>query len=310
MNAEVPQPDPASGAAPGTPDDLMSQLLEGKAETGVDLYPQDAASTDTVSAATSKRILPEWFLPPAGPGDRWAHRRGEPRTFAFLWTLYLLLATVAMFWKVLRAGVPTLDIYRPAMRVLLVSAAAGATVVWPMIRLCQESPRGKRVAHAIADVVVILLPLQAVLWPQVLLAQWSAEVVLAVDLLFGAWVAMCGAIVLWGWERRGVWRAMPVGLCILVVGVGPLIGLTARALSGAGTGLGHWSLASPLTGVYALTHVEIGDARRGEVEGWQWAAIGATWVMAVLTWVLALIRGWGGRGVTETGGVASEPSPA
>jgi hypothetical protein len=321
MSPESAQPGPNNAAIP--PDDFIGQLLEGKADevdsaVNPPAAPEPALPAAVVEAmatpesvlrpAGRRRWLPEWFLPPGGPGDRWAHRRGEPRTFAFLWTLYLLMATVMMFWKVLRTGVPTLDIYRPSIRGLLVAATLGATAVWLMVRMCQESPAGRRVWHALADVMVLMFPLQAVLWPQLFLAQWSFEVILAVDLLIMGWVVATAAVLVRGWELRGGWRAGPVGAWIVVLSAGPLIGMTARALSAAGTGLGVWAMSSPLTGVYHLTHVEAGSSRRGEVAGWEWQAIATTWAVAGLLWALAAARGWG-RG-PRTGALAPEPRPA
>ncbi len=322
MDQDRDQPDGASSPRPAEvpQDDLIARLLEGKddleaapeaPEKLFESLPEPAS--EAPSGASDRDVrgrLPEWFLPPAGPGDKWAHRRGEPRTFAFLWTLYLLMATVTMFWKVLRTGVPTLDIYRPSVRLLLVAAAVGATMIWPMVRMCQESPGKRRAAHVLADVMVLLLPLQAVLWPQMLLAQWSFAVVLAANLLLCAWVVALAPVVLRGWDLRGGWRAIPVGTCVVLIAAGPLIGMTARALTGAGTGLGHWALSSPLTGIYQITSVELGASRRGEVAGWQWSAIGMTWVFAGLSWVWAALRGWGGAAPEETGGLAPEPTPA
>lgn len=303
-------------------EELINRLLEGKcdggsAETGAgaervdslppplpddgELFEPIPGNRVRAGRRGSRRggFLPEWFLPKPGPRDRWAHRRGEPRTFAFLWTLYLLLATVAMFWKVLRVGAPTLDIYRPAMQLLLLSAAVGATVIWPMVRLCQEAPAERRWSHVWADVAVIMLPFQAVLWPQVLLAQWSGAVVLAVDLLLGAWVVLMGVLVLAGWERRGWWRALPLALGILLLGAGPLVGMASRAVGSSGSGLGDWWMSSPFTGILELTRVEQTEARRGIVDEREWALIGLTWVGAIVSWGLARLAGIGrsrGRG--------------
>ena len=38
------------------------------------------------------------------PEDPWAHRRGEPRVFAFLWTMFLFGATAATFHVKLKSG--------------------------------------------------------------------------------------------------------------------------------------------------------------------------------------------------------------
>src|SRR5262245_36263588 len=102
--------------------------------------------------------------PPARRVDRWAHRRGEPRVFAFLWTLFLFAATATTFLAALSAGSSTPDVMRPATRALLAVTITGIVLVWPMIRLSQSADRHP-IGGVAQDLVVILIPVQAVIWP-------------------------------------------------------------------------------------------------------------------------------------------------
>src|SRR5947207_1904454 len=69
--------------------------------------------------------------------DPWAHRRGEPRIFAFLWTLFLFAATGFTFMAAVSMGGTSADVMRPATRALLAVTAAGVVLIWPMVRLSQ-----------------------------------------------------------------------------------------------------------------------------------------------------------------------------
>src|SRR5262245_41002258 len=107
----------------------------------------------------------------AAPSDPWAHRRGEPRTLAALWLLFLFAATILSVGAVGLFGLVSTDVYRPAARVMLEIVTIGVVVLWPMVRLSQEAPKFPLRAM-LGDCLVILLPTQAVIWPQAL--TWMA----------------------------------------------------------------------------------------------------------------------------------------
>src|ERR1043166_1453153 len=103
--------------------------------------------------------------PPVRPlvPDPWAHRRGEPRTFAALWLLFLFAATILSVGAVGIFGLMSTDVYRPAARVMLEIVAIGVVVLWPMVRLSQAAPAFPLRAM-LGDAVVVLVPAQAVIW--------------------------------------------------------------------------------------------------------------------------------------------------
>ena len=57
----------------------------------------------------------------------------------------------------------------------MIAISAGICVLWPMVRLSQELPRGRRFGSALLDVLVVGVPVQMVLWPLSLLAGWPLE---------------------------------------------------------------------------------------------------------------------------------------
>ncbi|MCA9279162.1 MAG: hypothetical protein H6815_14390 [Phycisphaeraceae bacterium] len=104
--------------------------------------------------------------------DKWNHRRGEPRVFALVWTCYLLLTTVMGF---ARLGQAPLDVneYRPSARIMMVGVAVGIAMLWPMVRLSQMCPVDGGIATVRRDLPIILIPMQAMLWPQIWLGRWT-----------------------------------------------------------------------------------------------------------------------------------------
>lgn len=128
------------------------------------------------------------------PVDPWAHRRGEPRLFAFLWTVYVLLAVGGSILWVAQYASLTQSAYGPAGRIMLVVLTIGVCVLWPMVRLSQVSPKANILGFALADFVVVLLPLQLVLWPLTFLAGWPLNTVLGVAALLSAWAMLVSGL--------------------------------------------------------------------------------------------------------------------
>jgi hypothetical protein len=232
--------------------------------------------------------------------DPWAHRRGEPRIFAFVWTVYLFLATAATMLSTVAKGFPGPEVMRPAARVLLLTVALGVAIVWPLIRLSQARDRSP-VSATVQDLFVVLIPVQAVVWPQTLwwLAHWPASVVAGEAALLGAWSLVVGgmlALALAGPERAGTslrwgWMALLVAL----VGLGAL-----PALAGAGPAPGGgdvlvremrpaWML-SPFTAVLELSRDRSWSGLPPRpVEG-HWLMILATTLAAAPLWLAASLR--------------------
>lgn len=227
--------------------------------------------------------------------DRWAHRRGEPRVFALLWTVYLMLATGLALAAIGVRGQVTVDVYRPIAQVLLVTVAAGVVLVWPLVRLSQARPSRSGAWAAMTDYFVVVLPVQAIVWPQAFLTAWSLDALGAVSVMLASWGLLVAGMLAWalgpglGREDRtrvpgsAVWMAVWVAL----VSGGPVVG---QVLAGSGTPPNGAMLTSPLTAVHALTGgLPVGTLGSSVTAG-QWSMMLVPGVVGGLAWLGAWLR--------------------
>ena len=184
--------------------------------------------------------------------DPWAHRKGEPRIMALLWAMYLMGGALMTIFAVRSLGAPTPDRYSYACRAMVIIVAIGATVLWPMTRLSQVAPR-RPVRATLLDLVAILAPVQAVIWPMELLTDWGRDVVAGLSLMVASWVALVGVIVARGCvARSGLVRAALMLLVVVLVGGAPMCSLALDAIGGA-TLPAWWAMLSPVTATLEMT---------------------------------------------------------
>ncbi|MBX3357041.1 MAG: hypothetical protein KF745_01305 [Phycisphaeraceae bacterium] len=226
--------------------------------------------------------------------DPWAHRRGEPRVFALLWSTYVLLAVAGGILWLMQLPPETPGAYSPAARTLLVVLAAGLSILWPMTRLSQLPPDEPSVHAALADTLLMLIPIQMVIWPLWSLAGWPIAVVAAVASLFLAWGLLIGAVQAIAFARGeagAASRAVWMGTCIVLVVAAPCCATLLTWAVGASP---KWlEMGSPFTSIFALS----GSGYSGPttaVTGIQWSIIAGTGVAAVLAWTLAAARAQAG----------------
>ena len=195
-------------------------------------------------------FVPEFFR--TGKGDPWAHRKGEPRFFALLWAVYLMVASLATIFAVRSLGVPTVAQYRAGATAMLTLVALGCSILWPMTRLSQASPR-RPWSSVAADVLVLLLPVQAVIWPMPVLTGWPMPVVGWVCIMITSWTLLTGVVLAWGLgSRQAVDRTLAAAICIALAASGPLL-LALWGIAGRAGDAPAWVwLSSPLTGVWEL----------------------------------------------------------
>jgi len=232
------------------------------------------------------------------PGsDPWAHRRAEPRGLALCWTTYLFLATAVATGSVGLRGAVSIEGMRLAAEMLLVSVGAGVIVLWPMLRLSQDSAPRPGIGWAAADAAAIVIPAQAIIWPQILLARWSLDIAVAASATVAAWaIVVSGALAIAFAARRppihrGWWM-----LLFLALG---LAGPIASAISPIGSGglpdspnapPTHWSLLSPVSGLHDLARGAATATLGASIDRAQWTMIGSTVIAGGVLWLIANAR--------------------
>lgn len=193
----------------------------------------------------------EWLLAaPRGRDDPWAHRRGEPRGFALLWSCYLLGACViSLFTPAARWSFDVQQI-RWSCALLVTLMLLGVSVVWPLLRLSQIPARGPSRAAAV-DLLLVLAPMVAIVAPMAFLTRWAGAVALALGTVVASWTLLYGGVIAaCARTRSGAFRALSMLLCLALAGAAPL----AVALFGSNDAdaLRAGLLASPLTAPFAI----------------------------------------------------------
>lgn len=285
-----PSPPDSSHAAPPSADSTP-------AAPPPDTPPSPSPNVDPASDPSVAPDAP----PPARElaADPWAHRRGEPRAFAFLWTAFLFVATVSTFVAVASRGQVDPALMRAAGRTLFVIVAVGVCILWPMVRLSQLPPSNPLVGSA-QDLVVVLIPVQAVVWPQWVrwLAHWPFDVVAAVAVSITAWGALVAGVLALAQIHRlraahrlapdpGLWWMAAIA-AVVVMGAGLALAGLSSEHDPART---DWML-SPITSLLELTRDRAWTGRSAATVQAHWTFTLATLALALVAWtVAATLRG-------------------
>ncbi|QQS10122.1 MAG: hypothetical protein IPK69_05750 [Phycisphaerales bacterium] len=219
------------------------------------------------------------------PPDRFAHRRGEPRTFAALWIVYLLLITMTTIGAVGLLGWMSPEVYRASARLMISATGVAIGIVWPLVRLSQEWPT--RVARAcLADVFIVIVSTQAVIWPQTApwLAAWPTEVGAVLAASLAAWAFLIGGV-LWGAMRSNARASRALWMVLILAMV--------LGMSGVAAALGEqsWLMYSPITGIFDAGSERPLSGQTAWVGPEHWQSV--VWVLAlgVIVWI---VGGWVG----------------
>ncbi len=201
------------------------------------------------------RLGPFYFVPQftRSPGnDPWAHRKGEPRPFALLWAVYLMIGALLTIFAVRSLTIPTTSQFISGCRAMLMLTLVGACVLWPMVRLSQRFP--DRPGRAVLiDALALLAPAQAVVWPMPFLTHWGWAVNSALSLSMIGWTLSVGALLAIAMRSESVTSRVLWMLGFLVlVGTGPAL-LLAVASTGQPAPVEALSWLSPFTTAYRLT---------------------------------------------------------
>jgi hypothetical protein len=253
---------------------------------------------------------------PTRKPDPWAHRRGEPRTFAASTVGYLfacLLTTVGGASLVGGAGaLLSTDVYRPAARLLMAATMAGVVIVWPLVRLSQEAPAHPRRAFA-ADFVLVTLPMLAMVWPQGLpwMAGWGAGACAGLSMWHVGWSLVVAGVLTWAFGApsqalhasaiaRGLgappgpaaerWLLMLMLIALVVVG--PSIAmLRPHALHAPiAREFDALLMTSPVAGALEMVEDKAWRGRPAQLSDGHWASAAAVMGLGALAWGLAWVR--------------------
>lgn len=300
-----------------TPDRAEAPPPGGDPDTSTDSGP-DSAPTDVDLFGNAPHHRRDW-----------SHRRGEPRVFALLWTVFLTVIATTTLMRAAIGGRLDLAVYRAGLTTTLMVIATGIVVGWPLLRLSQARPRGGGVGTTFKDVLIVLVPLQAVLWPQAVLAHWPLSLVAALDATLAAWTLLCGGVVALALGPRtedpdglpdaeALHSGLPrgrVAAMAIVIGLGAVGGAAAFVLDIAlrpdrsvhipGS---WWMMLSPHTAIAELTRdrAEFGETARAQ-PAHLWATAAQT-AAGLLLWVAAAAREWlAPPPVQHESGVATRP---
>lgn len=268
---------------------------------------------------------------PRGRRD-WSHRRGEPRVFALLWTVFLTVLATTTLMRAAVGGRLDLWVYRDALRSMLMVVVTAIVVAWPLLRLSQARPRGSGCAATVKDVLIVLVPLQAVIWPQAILARWPIGVIGAVAALLGVWTLTCGGVIALalgpgtqdpeGLPDAEITRPDPargrVAAMAVVVGLGAVGGALAFVLDTAmrpGPAIrdpgAWWAMLSPHTGIAELTRDRSGFGEAARAEPALLWTLAAQAGLGATIWIAALVREVAsGRGDQRPDGTGRVADPA
>ena len=266
-------------------------------------------SSDPTQAAQQSTAESLGLVPPKQGPDPYAHRRGEPRSFAAMWVLYLFCAIALMLAGLGWTGLAASDIYRPAARLLMLLIASSVWIVWPMVRLSQEAPPNPERAF-LADCVLVLAPSLGAIVPQALpwMAAWPAPDCLGLATFLAAWTFLAGAILALTLQQESasmragygqshaVLRSHRTGvmLAMCVAAILPGVLLFAKQNATTSTASSQITdallLASPATGMWSLTEPKPWLGQTIHVEPVEWLAISLVAFAAAIAWGLVFAR--------------------
>lgn len=240
---------------------------------------------------------------PAARRDRWAHRRAEPRLFVLLWTSYLFAATLLALAAVSASSVLSADAYRPAARMLIVTVAAGVVLLWPMIRLSQLLPPAGGFRPTLRDAFIVILPAQAVIWPQWNLAGYPLAAIACSAAWVAAWGSLVGAILAnaltahrgtgpdarLGAGAGAAW--MLVFIAVATVGAAGVLADPSAAQGLTPVRARPWWMLSPITGVLEILADRSWTGLHARAGAGHWLAGAIVAAASIPAWLVAWRRG-------------------
>ena len=227
-------------------------------------------------------IVPELL---SGKDDPWAHRKGEPRVLVLLWAMYLMGGALTTIFAVRSVGAPAAGRYEYGCRAMVVIVVCGLSVLWPMTRLSQMPPE-RPLRAMLIDLVALLAPVQAVVWPMPLLTTWTLGIAAGLNLMIASWGLLAGVLVAHGSASRSMaTRTLLMMGAVFLAGAAPALALFIGS-AGSPSMPGWWEMLSPITATLALT--EAPGNQTPQMSGLEWILAGAPLLVALV--LLSLLR--------------------
>ncbi len=251
------------------------------------------------------------LIPPRDQRDPYAHRRGEPRGFTVLWLAYLFLVAGSVYASIGNPAFASAEGYRLASKVLLTMVGVGILTVWPLLRLTQRSAMAGGASATLRDIAIVLIPMQALIWPQSLITGWSVSAVGAIALVLVAWTLIVGSIVA---AATGPARGNPRAIGALSASphpvspagrLGAMIAVQALGLAGPAVAAmlppgetesrSMLAMCSPLSAPWELFADRSWMGRRSVTLPEHWKPVLLTLVLGLVAWGVLLVTRRSGR---------------
>ena len=180
--------------------------------------------------------------------------------------------------------------YTPGVRLMLISAAIGLIIGWPLLRVSQ-SRADYPLTQTLLDLIVLLALVQVVIWPLRLVTPWSPARTAALDATLAVWTILAGALVAsaTGSHRTGP-RCIAIIACLAMCLVGPLLALIGVDVGTTAGVTPRLLQVGPLLEIHDLSH-----GGRTAPSGSQWLWISMVAVAGAAAWAglitMTMMRG-------------------
>ena len=168
---------------------------------------------------------------------------------------------------------PTTQTWLPGVRMMLIMAAIGLVVVWPMAAL--SSRRIIEPSVTLRHTIILLLTAQLITWPSGFVTTWLFSRTLLIAISLTGWGLFAGVIAAYGRSRGGFWpRTVSMVVCLGLTIVSPLIVIMDESSR----------LAIPFSPLTSLWYLTGGGMDLTTIR--EWAAGLAPWLIALASWPL------------------------
>ena len=199
--------------------------------------------------------------------DRRRRRAASRHGLLLAWCIWLIIT-----WT---ATLATESIKVAATVMMPFSALIGLMLIWPMLRLSQQSEpptaadpnaRSPATSHyhggILREWLQLNLVFQAVIWPLMLNAQWTVEQTAWLDVTIAAWSLLAALITDWGCRSPSGWVRMAAMIaCLLLLFAEPALMGLANMVTAPGQAVSWTMKISPIRVVWDMTR-QFGGAGR------------------------------------------------